>query len=80
MLHEVKLPKMSEEGEIIATVSFWYANPGDEVKKDEDIVELLTDKAAFNISATADGVLKEVKVNEGDKCKAGDVLAVIEEK
>lgn len=78
MIHEIKLPAMSEDNETKATVSFWYAQVGQSVKKDEDVVELLTDKAAFNVGAPADGVLKEIRFEEGSQCSAGEVLAIIE--
>lgn len=78
MIYEVKLPEMSENNDTKATISFWYVKPGQKVEKDEDIVELLTDKAAFNVSAETGGVVKELRYKEGDKCVAGDVLAVIE--
>ena len=50
----------------------------DAVKEGEDLVELVTDKATFNLPAPAAGILKEVLVNEGDEAAVGQVLARIE--
>ena len=74
---EVKLPELGEEIEK-AIVSFWYFKIGDPVEKDDDLVELATDKATFNVPAGESGCLKEICVKEGSEVKIGDVLAVIE--
>ena len=76
-MKEVKLPELGEKIEK-AVVSFWYFKVGDRVKKDDDLVELATDKATFNVPSNANGVLKEIRVSEGSEAKIGEVLAVIE--
>jgi len=48
------------------------------LKKGDDIVEVVTDKAAFTIPAEKDGVIKELLVKEGDEVKIGARLAVFE--
>jgi 2-oxoglutarate dehydrogenase E2 component (dihydrolipoamide succinyltransferase) len=73
---DVKLPALAE-GVNKASVSYWHRNAGDAVKEGEDLVELVTDKATFNLPAPASGVLKEVLVNEGEEAKVGSVLARI---
>lgn len=73
---EVKLPPLAE-GVIKANVSYWHKSAGDAVKEGEDLVELVTDKATFNMPAPASGVLKEVLVSEGDEVLVGQVLAKI---
>jgi len=70
------LPELGE-GIEEATVSTWYFNEGDEIKKDEDVVEVATDKATFNIPAPAGGLLKKILLAEGDIAKTGQVLAEI---
>ena len=75
---EVTLPDLGEGAGKEATVSFWYLEVGGQVKKDEDLVEMVTDKATFNVPAPAGGTLKEVLVVEGDKVAVGAVMAVIE--
>ena len=74
---EVKLPEMGE-GIEEASVSFWYKKAGDAVKEGDDLVELTTEKTSFNLPAPVSGTIKSVNVNEGDKVKVGQTLAVIE--
>lgn len=74
---EVKLPPIGE-GILKAGVSYWIKNAGEAVKEGEDLVELVTDKATFNMPAPATGVLKEVLIGEGEEVKVGQVLARIE--
>jgi len=74
---DVKLPPLAE-GVTKATVSYWHKNAGDAVKEGEDLVELATDKAVFNMPSPASGTLKEVKVSEGDIVDVGQIIAIIE--
>ena len=73
----IVLPELGE-GITRATVAFWHCKPGDRVEEGEDIVELVTDKAAFNVSATATGNIKAILVGQGQDAKIGEPLAVIE--
>jgi len=75
---EIKVPELGDSGVDEATVSFWYFDQGEKVKESEDLVELVTDKAAFNLPAPAGGILAEVKASEGDAVKVGDVLGLID--
>ncbi|WP_026689598.1 2-oxoglutarate dehydrogenase complex dihydrolipoyllysine-residue succinyltransferase [Alteribacter aurantiacus] len=75
---EIKVPELAEsvtEG----TVAQWLKQPGDQVNKGDDIVELETDKVNVEISADESGTLKEALFEEGDTVKVGDVIAMIEE-
>jgi len=74
---EVLLPKLAE-GVNEATVSFWHFEKGDKVNEGQDLVELATDKAVFNLPAPASGVLVEISTTEGDTVKVGQQVAVIE--
>ena len=74
---EVKLPHIAE-GVDKANVSYWHRAAGDSVKEGEDLVELVTDQATFNLPAPVSGIVKEVLVNEGDEAKVGQILAKIE--
>ena len=74
---EVKLPPIAE-GVDKANVCYWHRTAGDSVKEGEDLVELVTDKATFNLPAPVSGTVKEVLVKEGDEAKVGQVLAKIE--
>ena len=75
-MNEVVLPELGEDIEK-ATVACWHCRVGDSVKVDDDIVELVTDKASFNVSAGKSGIVKEIRVQEGEEASIGAVLAVI---
>lgn len=77
MATKVILPELGE-GITKATVSYWYFKAGDKVNEKDDLVELTTDKATFNMPAPASGTLSEILLSEGDTVNVGDVLAVIE--
>lgn len=59
------------------TVGKWYKNEGDTVQKDEPIVEILSEKATYDLEAPASGVLRRILVEEGRDVLVNDVLAVI---
>jgi 2-oxoisovalerate dehydrogenase E2 component (dihydrolipoyl transacylase) len=74
----VKMPQLGEsitEG----TISKWLKKPGDQVKKYEGLVEIITDKVNAEVPAPLAGVLKEIKVKEGTTVTVGTEIAVIEE-
>lgn len=73
---DVKLPPIAE-GVNKASVSYWHRSAGDTVQEGEDLVELVTDKATFNLPSPASGTLKEVLAAEGDEVSVGQVLAKI---
>lgn len=74
---QVFLPALGE-GIEKATVAFWHVNVGDRVQKDDDIVELVTDKASFNVPAAEAGVVKEILVKVGQEVEIGRPMATIE--
>lgn len=76
---EVRLPELGEDAQDTAKVSFWYYDIGERVEEGEDLVEMVTDKATFNLPAPVTGTLKEIVVGEGGEAKVGDILAHIEE-
>ncbi|WP_027349958.1 biotin/lipoyl-containing protein, partial [Halotalea alkalilenta] len=78
MATDIKAPSFPEsvaEG----TVAAWHKQPGDAVKRDELIVEIETDKVVLEVVAPSDGVLSEIKVNEGETCDSEQVLGVLGE-
>lgn len=75
---EVKVPVLPESVSD-ATIASWHKNPGDAVKRDENLVDLETDKVVLEVPAPADGVLKEIRSKQGDTVGSQDVIAVIEE-
>lgn len=76
-MKDVLLPSLAE-GVNKASITYWHKKSGDAVKEGEDLVELVTDKATFNMPSPVSGVLKETLVNEGDEAKVGQVIARIE--
>jgi 2-oxoglutarate dehydrogenase E2 component (dihydrolipoamide succinyltransferase) len=71
---------MPQMGESIAegTVSRWLKGVGDEVKRDEAILEISTDKVDAEIPSPTSGVLAEIKVEEGQTVEVQTVVAIIE--
>jgi 2-oxoglutarate dehydrogenase E2 component (dihydrolipoamide succinyltransferase) len=62
-----------------ATLVAWRKQPGDAVNRDENLVDLETDKVVLEVPAPATGVLREIKIANGTTVTGGQVLAVIEE-
>ncbi len=75
---KVVLPELGE-GIEKATVSFWYFKEGDKVNEKDDLVELTTDKATFNLPSPCAGVVSEIFFREGDAVNVGEALGVINE-
>lgn len=75
---KIILPELSE-GIQKATVSYWYFKTGEKVGEKDDLVELTTDKATFNLPSPVSGTLSEILIAEGSPANVGDVLGVIEE-
>ncbi|MBX3129419.1 MAG: 2-oxo acid dehydrogenase subunit E2 [Polyangiaceae bacterium] len=74
---EFKLPDIGEgvtEGEIVT----WLVKEGDTVVEDQDMVEVMTDKATVTIGAPKAGLVAELRGKEGQTVPVGDVLVVIE--
>ena len=60
-----------------ATVSKWIKNQGDQVKEDEPIVELETDKVNVEVPSPAEGVISKINFKAGDKVEVGALLGTI---
>lgn len=78
MAEKVVMPQL---GESIAegTIVKWLKQPGDSVKKDEDLLVISTDKVEAEIPAPATGVLLSIDVKEGDTVDVGTVLGYVGE-
>ena len=70
---EIKIPNLGD-GIDSATVISILVNPGDNVEKDQTLVELETDKAVAPVPAPAAGVLESVSISEGDTVSTGVTL------
>ncbi len=75
---EVKVPVLPESVSD-ATIATWHKQPGDAVKRDENLVDLETDKVVLEVPAPADGVLKEIRHAAGDTVLSQDVIGILEE-
>jgi len=62
-----------------ATVAKWLKNKGDDIKIDEPIVELETDKVNLEVPSAVNGILTEINAKDGDVVKVGAVLGSIDE-
>ncbi len=75
---EVKVPVLPESVSD-ATIATWHKKVGDAVKRDENLVDLETDKVVLEVPSTVDGVLKEIRHQEGDTVNSEQIIAIIEE-
>lgn len=76
-VQDIKLPELGEgvtEGELVK----WLVKPGDAVKADQAIAEVLTDKATVEVPTPVAGVVKELKFKSGDVVKVGSTMITLE--
>jgi len=78
MTIEVRVPQLPESV-ADATLVSWHKKPGDAVARDENLIDLETDKVVLEVPAPAAGILKEIKLRDGTTVTSGQLLAVIEE-
>ncbi len=77
MTTEVKVPVLPESV-ADATIATWHKKAGDFVSRDENLVDLETDKVMLEVPAPIDGILKEILKPAGEVVQANQVVAVIE--
>jgi 2-oxoglutarate dehydrogenase E2 component (dihydrolipoamide succinyltransferase) len=77
MLIDVKVPVLPESV-ADGILSTWHKQTGAVVRRDENLVDLETDKVVLEIPAPQDGVLAEIKHSDGATVKSGEVVAVID--
>ena len=75
---EIKVPNLPESVSS-ATVAAWHVKAGDSVAREQNLMDLETDKVMLEVPATVNGVLKEIRVQAGATVQAGDVLGILEE-
>ncbi len=75
---EIKVPEFGDSIQEVQVFQ-WLKKPGEWVERDEDIVELESEKASQALPAPVAGVLQSVAVAEGEIAQVGDVLCVIDE-
>jgi 2-oxoglutarate dehydrogenase E2 component (dihydrolipoamide succinyltransferase) len=74
---EVKVPQLSESVSE-ATLVAWRKKAGEAVKRDENLIDVETDKVVLELPAPSDGVLVKIVKNDGDSVTSGEVIAVID--
>ena len=77
MLVDVKVPQLSESV-AEATLLAWHKKVGEAVKRDENLIDIETDKVVLELPAPADGVLAKIVKSDGGTVKAGEVIATID--
>ncbi|MDC7233690.1 MAG: 2-oxo acid dehydrogenase subunit E2 [Spirochaetales bacterium] len=73
---EIKIPDLGTDDAV--PVAEIFVEPGQEVEAEEALLALESDKAVMEIPSPVAGVIKEIKVKEGDKLKTGDLIALAE--
>src|SRR5690349_14139698 len=78
MTTEIRVPQLPESV-ADATLVAWHKQPGDAVRRDENLADLETDKVVLEVPAPANGVVRELKVQSGATVTSGQLLAILEE-
>ncbi len=74
---EIRVPKLPESV-ADATLIAWHKKPGDAVRRDENLVDIETDKVVFEVPAPSDGILRRIERNNGDTVLSEELLAFLE--
>jgi 2-oxoglutarate dehydrogenase E2 component (dihydrolipoamide succinyltransferase) len=74
---EVRVPQLPESV-ADATLVAWRKQPGETVQRDENLVDLETDKVVLEVPAPVAGTLREIRVQNGTTVTSGQVLAILE--
>ncbi|MBW6454032.1 MAG: dihydrolipoamide succinyltransferase, partial [Methyloprofundus sp.] len=73
---EIRVPTLPESV-ADATLISWHKAPGDFIQKDENLVDLETDKVVLEVPAPESGILTEIIAQDGSTVTSGDLLAMI---
>src|SRR3974377_1317960 len=76
-LVEVKVPQLSESVSE-ATLLSWHKKEGESVKRDENLIDIETDKVVLELPAPSDGVIIRIAKGDGGTVVAGEVIATID--
>src|SRR5437660_10729776 len=77
MLIEIKVPELSESV-AEATLLAWHKKVGEAVRRDENLIDIETDKVVLELPAPADGVLTKIIKGDGGTVKAGEIIATLD--
>ncbi len=78
MSTEIKVPVLPESV-ADATVAVWHKKPGDPISRDENLVDLETDKVVLEVPSPVDGVLKKIVRDSGETVESGELLGLVDE-
>ncbi|MGB3726207.1 MAG: 2-oxoglutarate dehydrogenase complex dihydrolipoyllysine-residue succinyltransferase [Glaciecola sp.] len=78
MAHEIKVPVLPESV-ADATVATWHVKAGDTVTRDQNLVDIETDKVVLEVVSPADGVITEILFGEGETVLGEQVIANVSE-
>jgi 2-oxoglutarate dehydrogenase E2 component (dihydrolipoamide succinyltransferase) len=78
MTTEIRVPQLPESV-ADATLVAWHKQPGDAIKRDENLADLETDKVVLEVPAPSNGVVREIRIQSGTVVTSGQILAIIEE-
>jgi 2-oxoglutarate dehydrogenase E2 component (dihydrolipoamide succinyltransferase) len=74
---DIRVPDLGD-GVTKTTVACWHHSVGDYINADEDVVELVTEKASFYVPAPQSGTLKEIVASAGQEVEIGGLLGKIQ--
>ncbi|MEQ1516156.1 MAG: 2-oxoglutarate dehydrogenase complex dihydrolipoyllysine-residue succinyltransferase [Usitatibacteraceae bacterium] len=74
---EVKVPALSESVSEASLVA-WHKKAGEAVKRDENLIDIETDKVVMELPAPADGVIVKIIMADGASVQSGDVIAILD--
>ncbi len=77
-LIDIPLPPLGDSAPDHAEVSFWYVEPGQSVTAGDSLLQMLTDKATFDVPSPYAGQVVELLVDEGDDVGVGQVICTMQ--
>ncbi len=78
MSTEIKVPVLPESV-ADATVALWHKKPGDSIRRDENLVDLETDKVVLEVPSPVDGIIGKILRDTGETVTSNELLGIIEE-
>src|SRR5476649_1662162 len=78
MTTEIRVPQLPESV-ADATLVAWHKQPGDAIRRDENLADLETDKVVLEVPAPMNGVMREISAAAGTTVTSGQLLAIIDE-
>jgi len=75
---DVKLPELGKDAGDEARLSFWYVDVGEKIAEGADLVQMLTDKATFDVPCPVAGKVVKLLAAEEQTVKVGQVLCQVE--